>query len=196
MVISNAVTQASSFRLHACLCSHQDSQPSGVEWWNFWREAWLKSNGEKERQMKRKRRQFERHTGKRPHWFSVSMSRCRCTKRLEDLICDILRELPPPPPTPALRRSSQATAVHKFWSMAELCHQIVNLAESTAAAFPMINNKHAWPPIIMRDGRTEQPITTQTPWDPRKIVRFESAAPNPINSSHSNGMFPTVRAWL
>lgn len=51
-------------------------------------EARLKTNGET--QMKRKRRQAERHKRKRPHWFSVSTSRCRCIKRLENLICDIL----------------------------------------------------------------------------------------------------------
>lgn len=97
---------------------------------------------------------------KKPHWFSVGMCRLRRTKRLQHLICDILLWKLSLSLSLPVWRSSLATAVHKVWSMAELCHRIVNLADS--AACPMTNNKHAWPPITMRDVRTEQPIKKQT----------------------------------
>ena len=102
----------------------------------------------------------KRKEKKKPHWFSVGMCRLRRTKRLQHLICDILLwELSL---SLCVWRSSLATAVHKVWSMAELCHRIVNPADLAAAACPMTNNKHAWPPITMRDARAEQPIGKQT----------------------------------
>lgn len=79
-------------------------------------------------------------------------------------------------------RSSLATAVHKVWSMAELCHRIANLADY--AVCPMTNNERAWPPITMRDVRTAINILHSYVFHwvcgEKKIV---NAAP-PFSSSH------------
>lgn len=153
-------------------CSRLDKWPWGARRRNDSRgrgEAgtceWVKENErkrKKERTKDKLRRIEDRQAEqeKKPHWFSVSMCRLRRTKRLQHLICDILLWKLSLSLSLSVWRSSLATAVHKVWSMAELCHRIVNLADS--AVCPMTNNKHAWPPITMRDVRAQQPIRKQT----------------------------------
>lgn len=141
-------------------------------------DVWGETTRKKKKERKQTRQTNEKtdiwsQLVKEPHWFSVGMCRLRRTKRLQHLICDIVLLQKALSLSPLLSShvslshlslsvsgSSLATAVHKLWSMAELCHRIVNLADS--AVCPMTNNKRAWPPITMRDARAGQPIRAST----------------------------------